>query len=731
MVIRIEDSRDAILSYYPQADLDIIDRAYIFSAKVHKGQVRLSGEPYLRHPLEVAYILTRLKQDPVTVAVGLLHDTVEDTFTSLDRISELFGSEVADLVDGVTKISKMTFSSSEEKEAENFRKMLLAMAKDIRIVLIKLADRLHNMRTLEYVPEPKRRRTSRETLDIYAPIAHRLGINWMKTELEDRALAHLHPEAYADLQSRLQRSQPEREGAVNELSELVAKALADAGVPGHVEGRSKHLYGIYTKMLKQNISFEEVYDISGLRIITDSVRLCYSILGIIHSVWKPVPGRFKDYIAMPKSNMYQSLHTSIIGPRGEPVEFQIRTDEMHRTAEEGIAAHWRYKEGKEGAAKDEEQFRWLRQLLEWQQELEDPREFMETVRVDLFSDEVYVFTPKGDVKALPRGATPVDFAYAVHTEVGNRCVGAKVNGKMVALKTQLRNGDIVEVLTDARHQPSRDWLKFVKTGRAREKIRSFVRAEQKKHALSLGEEIFHKELTKHGLDPAAALKSPELLEIGKRFGCQRAEDLLVRIGYGKVAIRQVVMKLLPEDQIEALRLKEAEATVAAPPERPEQAEGIKVKGIEDILLHFAKCCNPVPGDEIIGYVTRGRGVSIHTTDCPGLVSLEVDPERRIDVQWDVSRKTPHTVRILVETVDRPGVLAKITSAIAECKVNISECTVQTSGDDQAHIHLDIGILDLSHLQRVMGEIGKIKAVLNVHRVKDSARPRRRLGHSRN
>ena len=728
-MVRIEDSRDAILAYYPQADLDIIDRAYIFSAKVHKGQVRLSGEPYLLHPLEVAYILTQLKQDPVTVAVGLLHDTVEDTYTTLERIRELFGPEVEALVDGVTKISKMTFSSSEEKEAENFRKMILAMAKDIRVVLIKLADRLHNMRTLEYVPELKRVRISRETMDIYAPIANRLGINWMKMELEDRALAHLHPEAYADLQARIQRSQAEQEAALIELRELVAKALAEAGLPGHVEGRSKHLYSIYAKMMKQNIPFEEVYDISALRIITDSIRQCYSILGIAHSMWKPVPGRFKDYIAMPKSNMYQSLHTTVIGPRGEPMEFQIRTEEMHRTAEEGIAAHWRYKEGKEGEARDEQQFLWLRQLLEWQQELKDPREFLETVRVDLFPDEVYVFTPKGDVRALPRGATPVDFAYSVHTEVGDHCLGAKVNGKMVALKTPLKNGDIVEIITDARHQPSRDWLKFVKTARAREKIRAFVKVEQKKRALSLGEEIFHKELAKFDLDPAAVIKSPELLEAAKRFGCQRIEDLLVQIGYGKVSLHQVAMKLLPKEQAEALRTQKEKAARGAPPKASKEAEGVKVKGVEDILLHFAKCCNPVPGDEIIGYVTRGRGVSIHTADCPSLASIEVDLDRRIDVQWDVTKKKPFAVRILVETVDRTGVLAKVVNAIADCKVNISECNVHTSGDERAQIHFAINIMDLKHLEKVMGEIGKIKTVLNVHRIKESTRPGRPSGHS--
>jgi guanosine-3',5'-bis(diphosphate) 3'-pyrophosphohydrolase len=649
---------------------------------------------------------------------------VEDTHTSMERIREIFGPEVEALVDGVTKISKITFSSNEEKQAENFRKMILAMTKDIRVILVKLADRLHNMRTLQYVPEAKRRRVSRETIDIYAPIANRLGINWMKVELEDRAFAHLSPKAYADLQSHLQHSQREREGVVNELRELIGKAMAEAGVPGHVEGRSKHLYSIYNKMLKQSIDFEQVYDISGVRIITDTVRRCYSILGILHSLWKPVPGRFKDYIAMPKSNMYQSLHTTIIGTRGEPVEFQIRTEEMHRIAEEGIAAHWRYKEGKEGEEREEKQFVWLRELLEWQQEVEDPREFMETVRVDLFPDEVYVFTPKGDVKALPQGATPVDFAYSVHTEVGNLCVGAKVNGKMVALKTPLKNGDIVEILTDPRHQPSRDWLKFAKTARAREKIRVFVKAEQKKRALSLGEEIFQKELKKYGLEPSAALKDPQLLEVAKRFGCQRLEDLLVQIGYGKVSVRQVALKLLPEEQAEALRLQEMETAKEAPPKKPRDTEGVKVKGVEDILLHFAKCCNPVPGDEIIGYVTRGRGVSVHTADCPSLKAVEVDPERRIGVEWDVTRKKPHLVRILVETVDKPGVLAKVTSAIADSKVNISECIVKTTEDQQAQIHMSIEIIDLEHLEKVMREIGKVKTVLDVRRIKESAHPRR-------
>ena len=729
-MIRLEDLTEKVHSYNPKADVDIIWQAYVFSAKVHRGQVRLSGSPYLSHPLEVAYLLAHLKMDSTTVAAGLLHDTVEDTYTTLDEIREVFGEEMIELVDGVTKISKMQFASSEQQQAENVRKMILAMAKDIRVVIIKLADRLHNMRTLEHLSVEKQRRIAQETLDIYAPIANRLGIGWVKIELEETAFRYLQPKIYSDLAMRVTKGLGEREKYIEEVRSIMSRELEKAGIPGGIEGRPKHFFSIYHKMITQNISFDEVYDLQALRIITDSVRSCYAILGIIHSLWKPIPGKVKDYIAMPKSNMYQSLHTSVMGPAGERVEFQIRTEEMHQTAEEGIAAHWRYKEGGKRGEYDA-RFTWLRHLLEWQQDLQDPREFMRNVKVDLVPEEVYVFTPKGDVKSLPTGSTPVDFAYTIHTDIGHRCVGAKVNGKLVPLRYQLENGDIIEILTTAHHVPSRDWLKFVKSSRARAKIKAFINAQEKERSISLGREILEKELKRYNISmPKPQKLREEMGPLAGSLGFQSAEDLLASVGYGKVSVQQVVTVLVPPEKIEERRRRE-DATLRRAVEKVAHKtaeDGVKVGGADDILIRYAKCCNPVPGDKIVGFITRGRGVSIHTEDCPDIASLEYDPARKISVEWDVEKTVPHPVKIAVTNVDKPGMLAQISAAISSCNANISQANIYTTEEKKGFLDFVVEIYDLAHLEQVIRAIQEVKGVLRVERVRDlpqtRVRPRR-------
>ncbi|RMF92566.1 MAG: bifunctional (p)ppGpp synthetase/guanosine-3',5'-bis(diphosphate) 3'-pyrophosphohydrolase [Nitrospinota bacterium] len=714
-----------ILSYNPHTDETLIRKAYDFAAKAHTGQYRKSGDPYVSHPLEVAEILVTLRMDSATIAAALLHDTVEDTAATLEEVEREFGHEVASLVDGVTKIGRVRYASKEERQAENFRKILLAMAKDIRVILIKLADRLHNMRTLHHLPPAKQQKIAQETLDIYAPLAHRLGIGWLKSELEDIAFRFLDPEAYKDIADKVASEREEQERYIEEVKAIIEKELEKAHIPGRVGGRPKHFYSIYRKMQNRNIGFEEVYDIIALRIITDSIRNCYAVLGLIHSLWTPIPGRFKDYIALPKMNMYQSLHTTVIGPHGMRVEFQIRTEEMHKTAEEGIAAHWRYKEG--GGVGDEkytERLNWLRRLLDWQQDLTDPKDFMEAVRIDLFPDEVYVFTPKGEVRSLPRGSTPIDFAYQIHTDVGHQCVGAKVNGRIVPLKYQLRNGDIVEILTNPNHTPSTDWLRIVKTSRARTKIKAWIKAKQKEESFNLGRDILEKEIQKYGVAPANYMKENDLDQVARRFGFNAMADLLAGIGYGKVSAHQVISYLLPKDLLEERQKKESSAEESEEEkflklaqqigEKPADS-GVKVKGIDEMLIRYAKCCHPVPGDEIVGFITRGRGVSIHTADCPQIQAY--DPGRLIQVEWDVERVSPHPVWISVVTIDRPGLLAKITSAIADCGVNISQGNLTTTEDKRAFIDFIIDITDLNQLQQVIRNIRQIKDVLKVERVK--------------
>jgi len=715
-MIRLNDILDKVSAYNPTADLNIIRKAYVYCAKVHQGQTRLSGEPYIIHPMEVAGLLADLRLDVPSIVTGFLHDTIEDTLATYEELVEMFGEEVALLVDGVTKISKIHFKTKEESQAENFRKMLLAMANDIRVILVKLADRLHNMRTLEFQPEPKQRSIARETMDIYAPIANRLGISWVKVELEDLSFRYLNPETYFELVRKISLKKQEREAFVEEAKAIIFDKLAEHNIVGEVSGRSKHLFSIYRKMEKRNVEFEEIYDLIAIRILVNDLRECYEVLGVIHSSWKPIPGRFKDYIAMPKGNMYQSLHTTVIGPHGDRMEVQIRTHEMHNVADAGIAAHWKYKEGKGYDEKDVKRFAWLRQLLEWQQELQDSREFMDSVRVDLFSEEVYVFTPKGDVKGYPKGSTPIDFAYSVHTDIGHRCVGAKVNGKLVPLKYELKNGDIVEVITSPHHTPSKDWLKIVKSSRARNKIRSWIKTEERKRSVVLGREICEKDFRKYSVNLQKIQKSGDFKRVAAEFGFAGDDDLLAAVGYGKISAGQIIGKILPHEKIqERADHKESRLSAVINKFTGKSSSAVEISGVDDVLVRFGKCCNPVPGDEIIGFITRGKGVTIHTSDCQ--LALESDPERRIDVAWSKGKSSVLPVKIRVICHDVKGILANITMAITNCEANISSAHIQSTIDQRGENIFEVNVVDLTHLQKVMNAVMKVKGVIKVERLK--------------
>jgi len=715
-MIRLNDILDKVSAYNPTADHNMIRKAYVYCAKVHQGQTRLSGEPYIIHPMEVAGLLADLKLDVPSIITGFLHDTIEDTLVTAEDLTKMFGSEVADLVEGVTKISKINFKTKEESQAENFRKMLLAMAIDIRVILVKLADRLHNMRTLEFQDEVKQRRIARETMDIYAPIANRLGISWVKVELEDLSFRYLHPEIYFDLVKKISQKKQEREAFVEEAKSIIFEKLAFYGIHGEISGRSKHLYSIYRKMEKRNVEFEEIYDLIAVRILVDGIRECYEVLGVIHSAWKPIPGRFKDYIAMPKGNMYQSLHTTVIGPHGDRLEVQIRTHEMHSVADAGIAAHWKYKEGKGYDEKDVKRFAWLRQLLEWQQDLQDSKEFMDSVKVELFTEEVYVFTPKGDVKGYPKGSTPIDFAYSVHTDIGHRCVGAKVNGKLVPLKYELKNGDIVEVITSPHHTPSKDWLKIVKSSRARNKIRAWIKVEERKRSIVLGREICEKDFRRYSLNLQKIQKSGEFKKIAAEFGYAADEDLLAAVGYGKISSNQIVAKLLPEEKLkERAEYKESRLESVINKLKGKSSSAVEIGGLDDVLVRFGKCCNPVPGDEIIGFITRGKGVTVHTSDCQ--FAQESDPERRVDVAWSRGKTSVLPVKIRVLCHDVKGILATITLAITNCEANIASAQIQSTIDQRGENIFEVNVTDLSHLQKVMNSLMKIKGVIKVERIK--------------
>jgi GTP diphosphokinase / guanosine-3',5'-bis(diphosphate) 3'-diphosphatase len=719
-MIRFEDLLEKVRAYSPDADVELLRRAYVFSAFEHRGQVRHSGEPYLIHPLAVADFLADMKLDVVAVAAGLLHDVVEDTLTTIDRIRELFGPEVAHVVEGVTKISAIRFASSEERQAENFRKMLLAMVDDIRVILVKLADRLHNMRTLSHLPEDKRVAVAQETRDIYAPIANRLGMSKVKNELEELSFRYLEPQTYEALRAKVDLRRRATEGLIEQLRSTIVAKLNDAAVPFlEIDGRIKRLWSISQKLKKQRIELDQVYDFIALRIITSSVKDCYGALGIIHQTWSPVPGRIKDFIAMPRPNGYQSLHTSVISEHGMPFEVQIRTLEMHRMAEEGVAAHWKYKEGRVGDHKDERYFQWMRQLLEYQQEVRDPQEFIQNLKVELYPEEVYTFTPKGQVKQLPRGATPIDFAYSIHTDVGHQCVGARVNGKMVPLRARLKNGDIVEIIRQSGHKPSRDWLNFVVTSHARYKIKHLIRLEERARALDLGRKVFEKELRRYDIPQKGLLESDLFAKALSDAGVKTADDLFALIGYGTLSAKQLLGKLVPAER---LREKPPDGIVAAAVKRAfgSGEEKIKVRGSDDVLVFRAKCCNPIRGEKIVGYITRGKGVSVHSATCPNVVNLLYDPERKIEVEWDKSSGTeaaaPYTVKLTMEVEDRKGVLAAVSAKIADINTNIKNMEARTGDENQpARIDVTVEISDVQHLDRVIKSLRTVNGVLDVER----------------
>jgi len=713
-MIRLNDITAKVLSDYPAADTDLIEKAYVYSAKVHKGQVRLSGEPYLSHPLEVAGILANMKMDEVSIAAGLLHDTVEDTLATLEDIEHLFGKEVATIVDGVTKISKIHFLSKEVQQAENIRKMILAMASDIRVLLVKLADRLHNMQTLGFQTPEKQEAIARETLDIYAPLAGRIGIYWLKSNLEDLSLFYLEPKIYEDIRLGTAQRREDQAKFIKEIKEVLTNRLTEAGINATIKGRNKHFYSIYKKMMEQDLNIDQVYDIVAFRIIVKSVKECYEALGQIHSMWKTVSGRFKDYISLPKANMYQSLHTTVIAPLGERMEIQIRTWDMNRLAEDGIAAHWRYKEGYESGKKMPEQYPWMKQLLESQKSLTDPREFLETVRLDLFSGEVYVFTPKGDVKELPTGATPVDFAYTIHSEVGNRCIGAKVNERIVPLSYQLKNGDVVQIITSKHHKPSKDWLSFVKTSTARTRIRQWIKQEEREESIAIGRDFLDRELRKFNLTLSRQLKGADMTEIAKQFSLKNVDDLLANIGYGKISAKQVINRLVPPLEIKDEKADGLVHKLVHRITRKREETGIKVKGMSDMLIRFGKCCHPLPGEPVIGFITRGRGVTIHAKNCRYIKQVEQD--RLVEVEWERSKDVSYLARLRVTNISKKGMLASLSAVFAQNEANIVDADIQTTVDKKGVSTFTIEISDFNQLRNIIAKIKRIREVLKVERI---------------
>ncbi len=713
-MIRITDILDKITDYHPEADLDIVERAYVYTARVHAGQVRLSGEPYLSHPLEVAGILADMKLDTTSIAAGLLHDVIEDTHATVDQIGELFGPEVLHIVSGVTKLSSLSFHSSRARQAESLRKMILAMADDIRVILIKLADRLHNMRTLQFHKSGKQRQIARETLDIYAPIAARLGIYWIKNELEETSFKFFQPDEYSRIKILVAKSRPEREKYMETVRGRIQKKMDEAGLQAEVLGRNKNYYSIYNKMVSQNLPFEEIYDIIAFRIILDSISHCYEALGLIHSMWKPIDHKFKDYIARPKPNMYQSLHTTVIGPFGERIEIQIRTWEMDRVAQSGIAAHWSYKEGRRIDENISKKFAWIQDLVDNQKNFLDPGEFLENVRIDLFQDEVYVFTPRGEIKTLPRGAIAVDFAYMIHSEVGNQCTGAKVNGQLVPLTYELQTGDIVEVITSANHHPSKDWLKNVKTVKARSKIRHWIKTQEKERSTSLGREMLEKAFRKEKLNFNTLAKSEKMAEVGTHFGFKAVDDLVANVGYGKITPLQVVRRFAPRQEPEEGQASIFNKIVGRVVRKKRLKAGVLVRGVDDILIKFGKCCQPVPGDPIIGYITQGYGVTIHRTTCVN--ALRMNPERQIEVEWNQEITETYPVKIRIISHDRVGLLADVVGSISKHGANILNATSETSENKMVDSFFTIGVEDVSHLEKILSAVKKVKLVQEVKRV---------------
>jgi GTP pyrophosphokinase len=715
-MLRINDIIDKAQTYLPPEDLGMIEKAYIYSASVHQGQVRLSGEPYLTHPMEVAGILTDMKMDAATIISGLLHDTIEDTLTTAEHIEKEFGKDVAFLVGGLTKLSRISFGSQEERQSENFRKMIMAMSADIRILLVRLADRIHNMRTLQYHPKEKRIYIARETMDIYAPLANRLGINSMRMELEDLSFQYIAPDAYNELSAQIAKSNEARKRYTEEVKSIIFTELEKSSIKCKVEGRAKHLYSIYKKMHEQHINFDEVYDLIAFRIILDSdqEKTCYEALSMVHALWKPVSGRFKDYIAMPKANHYQSLHTTVIGPYGERVEIQIRTKTMHEWAEKGIAAHWRYKEGPAFKNSEENQIKKLREVMEIQHEIKDPKEFMSNLKLALFPEEVYVFTPNGDVKSFPKGATPIDFAYSIHTDVGNQCIGAKVNKSIVPLRYKLQNGETVEVITQAGHHPSKDWLKNVVTTRAISKIRNWINLEEMASSVALGRDLLEKEFKRHNLKFSNYVKSEEIKKVFAECSVNHLDDLISYVGLGRISAKRVVNCFLAEELADVpgpVTDKIKKKKIASP------SMGISLIGvddIDDIMVNFAKCCNPIPGDEISGYISRGRGIIVHTKNCPYIKKM--DAERIVNVEWNVREEYNYPVHIKVVCDDLKGILTEVSSVISSFDINISYAQIETI-DMVATCNFVIDINNLQQLNQVLSAIGQLKFVKSIERLR--------------
>jgi GTP pyrophosphokinase len=724
-MIRINDILEKTSHYLNDSDQAIIQKAYVYSASVHSGQQRLSGEPYLSHPLEVSYLLAQLNLDAATIAGGLLHDTLEDSAVTLMELTEEFGEEVGTIVDGVTKIGKVSYTSREEAQAESIRKMFLAMAKDIRVILVKLTDRLHNMRTLAYQNPIKQRLISQETLDIYSPLAHRLGLYKIKVELDDLSLKFLKPDIYYQIINEIQQHPTLGEKYIEHVISMINQIMKKNSIEGRVSGRQKHIFSIYHKMQKQNLPISQVFDLIAFRVILTTVRECYAMLGLIHATWTPIPGRFKDYISMPKGNMYQSLHTTVVGPDGEHIEIQIRTEEMHQIAEYGVAAHWKYKDGSSFKTKDEERFHWLRHILDWEKELKDPREFMASLKIDLFQDEVYVFTPQGEIIDLPFGATPVDFAYMIHSEVGNQCSGAKVNGKLVTLDTQLKNGDTVEIITKANHKPSRDWLKFVQTAKAKTRIKHWIRTEERARSISLAKEMLEKEGRRMNINFANELKKGNLESIANEYSYKRVDDLLSAVGYAKITPKQILNRLVPKEKTTQ------EKKIAGPAktekrkkevkEEGEEArkslhnEGVSVKGVdEDLLIRFAQCCQPVPGDPIVGYISRGRGVIVHRTDCVNV--RQFSPNRLVNVSWSnqANNVYPATIKMLCQ--NKKGILAEISNLMAEENVNIESGEFQSNVDGKTEVVMNIEVNDSTHLYKTLDKLINLQSVYEAIRL---------------
>ncbi len=716
-MLRLNDIVQQVQAYHPSADLDLIRRAYVFSARAHQGQVRKSGEPYLTHPLEVSGLLADMGLDEYAICAGILHDTVEDTDATTEQIADQFGQQVADIVDGVTKLN-IPFNTQFEKQAENFRRMLVAMAKDIRVILVKLADRLHNMRTLEHMRRDKQEVIAQETLEIYAPLANRLGIYWLKADLEDLCLRYLHPRDYEEIERHLESTRASREAFMKDVDHTLTRVMGEEGLSCVVHGRVKHSYSIWRKLKSQNLDFDQIHDIMAFRLLVDDIGQCYQALGRVHRTWRPVPGRFKDFIAMPKPNGYQSLHTTVIGPDVQRVEIQIRTHAMHRVAENGIAAHWAYKEGKP-RTDDEDQFAWLRELMVWQRELKDPTDFIASVKVDLFPDEVYIFTPRGEVKELKRGSTPVDFAYLIHTEVGHHCVGARVNGRIVPLRYKLRNGDTVDILTSPQQRPNKDWLSFVRTSRARNRINAYLRVEERRRAVELGRDMLDKEVKRYGRSLQKLIKQGALERAADQSRYPRGEEVLAAIGYGKVRPLDVLRRMIP-DEIERGPPAEPEPRtglgrlISGLAKKRQSQSGVVVQGIDDMLVRFAKCCSPVPGDAIVGYVSVGRGITVHAMGCDKV--LHLDPDRRVDVSWDEKGSEPRQVQLRVLTEARQGLLSSMSNVFSEAKVNILHANCKTQRNGRAVNLFLVEVRDASQLRQVMRDLDQLSGVLGVERV---------------